>query len=204
MRRIQVAKNSSRNLLLGTLRWHCTWNSKGPCPWRMCLEPGARAISSKGYYTQINNPRPAFRSEISGTVPEGVVLLPESARPHTAADVMNSLQQLNWEVMETHLRVPTMVHQNTQKNMASVVAEEALRNCICYASLFSIYDARDGMSQNIGVRSKWRDQRLYDHLFGACHGHLERAFSHEHLTRAPRHARHDTSKNVSRDMQMPI
>jgi len=47
-----------------------------------------------------NEVRPAIHSKRRGRLTQGVLLLNENARPHTAHLTINTIQQLNWEVLE--------------------------------------------------------------------------------------------------------
>jgi hypothetical protein len=44
--------------------------------------------------------KPAIRSKRKGILSEGVLLLHDNARPHTAARTLETLRKLKWEVME--------------------------------------------------------------------------------------------------------
>jgi histone-lysine N-methyltransferase SETMAR len=52
--------------------------------------------------------RPAIRTERGGSLSQGVVLLHDNARPHTAAHTTNTLQQLNWELLEHPAHSPDL------------------------------------------------------------------------------------------------
>ena len=47
-----------------------------------------------------NELRPAIRSKRRGSLTQGVLLLHDNARPHTAHFTINTIRQLNWEVLE--------------------------------------------------------------------------------------------------------
>ena len=47
-----------------------------------------------------NELRPAIRSKRRGRLTQGVLLLHDNARPHTAHLTINTIRQLNWEVLE--------------------------------------------------------------------------------------------------------
>ena len=44
--------------------------------------------------------RPAIRSKWRGRLTQGVLLLHDNARPHTTHLTINTIMQLNWEVLE--------------------------------------------------------------------------------------------------------
>ena len=47
-----------------------------------------------------NELRPAIRSKRRGSLTQGVMLLHDNSRPHTAHITFNAIRQLNWEVLE--------------------------------------------------------------------------------------------------------
>jgi len=55
-----------------------------------------------------NELRPAIRTKRRGRLSQGVVLLHDNARPHTTAHTINTLQQLNWEVLEHPAHSPDL------------------------------------------------------------------------------------------------
>jgi len=74
------------------------WDFQGPiyCDF---LE-GQRTINSQ-YYSDIleNKIRPAIRTKRRGLLTEGVILLHDNARPHTAQLTKEKLQKLRWEIL---------------------------------------------------------------------------------------------------------
>ena len=64
------------------------------------MEKGV-TVTSVNYCNMLRNElRPAIRSKRRGRLTQGVLLLHDNARPHTARLTMNTIQQLNWEVLE--------------------------------------------------------------------------------------------------------
>ena len=63
------------------------------------MEKGV-TVTSVNYSNMLRNElRPAIRSKRRGRLTEGVLLL-HNARPHTAQLTINTILQLNWEVLE--------------------------------------------------------------------------------------------------------
>ena len=58
-------------------------------------------VTSVNYSNMLRNElRPAIRSKRRGRLTQGVLLLHDNARPHTAHLTINTILQLNWEVLE--------------------------------------------------------------------------------------------------------
>jgi hypothetical protein len=80
------------------------WDSQGPIL-EHYLEWGTTVTSEKYCDMLRNELRPAIFTKRRGRLSQGVVLLHDNMRPHTAAHTINTLQQLSGEVLEhwTHL-----------------------------------------------------------------------------------------------------
>jgi len=64
------------------------------------MEKGV-TVTSVNYCNMLRNElRPAIRSKRRGSLTQGVLLLHDNARTHTAHLTVNSIRQLNWEVLE--------------------------------------------------------------------------------------------------------
>ena len=58
-------------------------------------------VTSVNYSNMLRNElRPAIRSKRRGSLTQGVLLLHDNARAHTAQLTINTILQLNWEVLE--------------------------------------------------------------------------------------------------------
>ena len=68
-------------------------------PWTLY---GERCHSNKCQLLNMlrNELRPAIRSKRRERLTQGVLLLHDNARPHTAHPTINTIRQLNWEVLE--------------------------------------------------------------------------------------------------------
>jgi hypothetical protein len=64
------------------------------------LERGTTVTSAKYCDMLTNELRPAICTKRRGGLSQGVVLLHDNSRPHTAAHTISTLQQLSWEVLE--------------------------------------------------------------------------------------------------------
>lgn len=75
------------------------WDSQGPIL-EHYMEKGV-TVTSVNYSNMLRNElRPAIRSKRRGRLTQGVLLLHDNARPHTAHLTINTIRQLNWEVLE--------------------------------------------------------------------------------------------------------
>jgi len=75
------------------------WESQGPIL-EHYMEKGV-TVTSVNYCNMLRNElRPAVRSKRRGRLTQGVLLLHDNARPHTAHLTINTIQKLNWEVLE--------------------------------------------------------------------------------------------------------
>jgi len=75
------------------------WDSQGPIL-EHYMEKGV-TVTSVNYCNMLRNElRPAIRSKRRGWLTQGVLLLHSNARPHTAHLTINTIWQLNWEVLE--------------------------------------------------------------------------------------------------------
>ena len=75
------------------------WDSQGPIL-EHYMEKGV-TVTSVNYSNMLRNElRPAIRSKRRGRLTQGVLLLHDNARPHTAHLTINTILQLNWEVLE--------------------------------------------------------------------------------------------------------
>ena len=64
------------------------------------MEKGV-TVTSVNYSNILRNElRPAIRSKRRGRLTQGVLLLHDNARPYTAHLTINTIRQLNWEVLE--------------------------------------------------------------------------------------------------------
>jgi len=64
------------------------------------MEKGV-TVTSVNYSNMIRNElRPAIRSKRRGRLTQGVLLLHDNARPHTTHLTINTILQLNWEVLK--------------------------------------------------------------------------------------------------------
>ena len=64
------------------------------------MEKGV-TVTSVNYCNMLRNElRPAIRSKRRGSLTQGVLLLHDNARPHTAHLTINTIPQLNWQVLE--------------------------------------------------------------------------------------------------------
>ena len=64
------------------------------------MEKGV-TVTSVNYSNMLRNElRPSIRSKRRGRLTQGVLLLHDNARPHTARLTINTITQLNWEVLE--------------------------------------------------------------------------------------------------------
>jgi len=75
------------------------WDSQGPIL-EHYMEIGV-TVTSVNYFNMLRNElRLAIRSKQRGRLTHGVLLLRDNARPHTAHLTINTIWQLNWEVLE--------------------------------------------------------------------------------------------------------
>jgi len=75
------------------------WDSQGPIL-EHYMEKGV-TVTSVNYCNMLRNElRPAIRSKRTGRLTQGVLLLHDNARPHTAHLTINTIRQLNWEVLD--------------------------------------------------------------------------------------------------------
>ena len=75
------------------------WDSQGPSL-EHYLEKCVTVTSVNYCNMLINELRPAIRSKRRGKLKQGVLLLHDNARPDTAHLTINTIRQLNWEVLE--------------------------------------------------------------------------------------------------------
>ena len=75
------------------------WDSRGPIL-EHYLETGSTVNSERYSDMLINKLKPAIRNKRRGLLSEGVLLLHDNARPHTAAHTIQTLQKLHFEVLE--------------------------------------------------------------------------------------------------------
>ncbi|KAK8406844.1 hypothetical protein O3P69_007418 [Scylla paramamosain] len=75
------------------------WDSRGPIL-EHYLETGSTVNSERYSDMLINKLKPAIRNKRRGLLSEGVLLLHDNARPHTAVHTINTLQELHFEVLE--------------------------------------------------------------------------------------------------------
>ena len=93
-----LPKNSSQPSA-GKLLLTVFWDSQGPIL-EHYMEKGV-TVTSVNYCNMLRNElRLAIRSKQRGRLTQGVLLLHDNARPHTAHLTINTIQQLNWEVLE--------------------------------------------------------------------------------------------------------
>jgi histone-lysine N-methyltransferase SETMAR len=83
------------------------WDSQGPIP-ETYLEHGT-PVKSATYCDMLQGGlKPAIRSKGRGRLSEGVLLLHDNARPHTATCTLETLRKLKWEVMEHPAHSPDL------------------------------------------------------------------------------------------------
>ena len=75
------------------------WDSQGPIL-EHYMEKGVTVTIVNYCNTLRNELRPAIRSKRRGSLAQCVLLLHDNARPHTAHLTINTIRQLNWEVLE--------------------------------------------------------------------------------------------------------
>lgn len=83
----------------GKLMLTVFWDSKGPII-EHYQEQGSTVNSARYSEMLCNHLRPAIRSKRRGLLSKGVLLLHDNARPHTAAHTVETLQRLNFEVLD--------------------------------------------------------------------------------------------------------
>jgi len=72
------------------------------------MEKGV-TVTSVNYSNILRNElRPAIRSKRRGRLTQGVLLLHDNARPYTAHLTINTIRQLNWEVLEHPAYIPDL------------------------------------------------------------------------------------------------
>jgi hypothetical protein len=82
----------------GKLIFSFFWDSQGPIL-ETYLERGT-TVTSATYCDMLQGClKPAIHSKRRGGLSEGVLLLHDNARPHTAALTLETLRKLKWEVM---------------------------------------------------------------------------------------------------------
>jgi len=74
------------------------WDSQGPIL-EHCMEKGV-TVTSVNYCNMLNELRLAIRSKQRGRLTQGVLLLHDNVRTHMAHLTINTIRQLNWEVLE--------------------------------------------------------------------------------------------------------
>ena len=83
----------------GKLKLTVFWDSQGPIL-EHYMEKGV-TLTSFNYCNMLRNEmRPAIRSKPRGRLTLCVLLLHDNARPHTPHLTINTIRQLNWEVLE--------------------------------------------------------------------------------------------------------
>ncbi|KAK8406892.1 hypothetical protein O3P69_007447 [Scylla paramamosain] len=83
------------------------WDSRGPIL-EHYLETGSTVNSERYSDMLINKLKPAIRNKRRGLLSEGVLLLHDNARPHTAVHTINILQELHFEVLEHPVYSPDL------------------------------------------------------------------------------------------------
>ena len=88
------SQRSAGNLMLTVF-----WDSQGPIL-EHYMEKGV-TVTSVNYCNMLRNElKPAIRSKWRRRLTQGVLLLHDNACPHTAHLTINTIRQLNWEVLE--------------------------------------------------------------------------------------------------------
>jgi len=93
------SKKSKSRPSAGKLLLTVFWDSQGPIL-EHCMGKGI-TVTSVNYCNMLRNVlRPAIRSKRRRSLTQGILLLHDNACPHTAHITINTIRQLNWEVLE--------------------------------------------------------------------------------------------------------